>query len=243
MSVQIVQTTAATGLDVTPKTDNDVGTSVRQTWYGPAGSITRPRLLVASFALSALLTPGSVIPTVPPNYTGRRRYEATIESGTVAVECDPELVDQIRELFKQGASEFFQDGVHSHFSRVLLATIAQHSHVAFRGIYEYLVSSDANADVMSEALRWLADFNDPATFAQRWSILQRALRSRSSRVRDGAILGFAALDDPRARPLLLEARNVEQIPELQRLIDKAVEQLGAATDDPAPPYGSTESLV
>jgi len=243
MTVQIVEETAATDRDITPKTDEDVGTSVRQDGSAPVVSLARPGLLIASVVVSAVLASGGVMPTVLINYTGRKRYEAATESGTLAVECDPELVDQIRELFEQGASEFFQDGVHSAFSRTLLATLAQHGRAAFHAISEYLFSGDAKPDVVSEALRWLADFNDPATLAQRWSILQRTLRDRSSRVRDGAIVGFAALDDPRARPLLLEARNVEQIAELRRLIDKVVEQVDATTHAPAPAHGSRESLV
>lgn len=103
--------------------------------------------------------------------------------------------------------------------------------------------ASTNPDVVSEALRWLADFRDPATFSQRWSILQQTVRDRSPRVRDGAILGFAALDDPRARPLLAEARNVEQIAELRQLFDKVIQQLDATTHAPIPPNRTGEPLV
>lgn len=53
------------------------------------------------------------------------------------------------------------------------------------------------------------------------------LRDPSPRVRDGAVLGFATLDDPRARPFLYEARDSENVDELRRLIEKVVEQLNA----------------
>jgi hypothetical protein len=40
-------------------------------------------------------------------------------------------------------------------------------------------------------------------------------------------LGFAALDDPRARSLLLQTQASEPIPELRRLIQQVVDQLNA----------------
>jgi hypothetical protein len=103
--------------------------------------------------------------------------------------------------------------------------LAMRGQAAFRAIAEYLFSGNAKPDVVSEGLRWLADFNDASTLTQRWAILQQTLKDRSPRVRDGAILGFAALDDPRARPLLVGARQLEQIAELRALIDQVVAQL------------------
>jgi HEAT repeat protein len=132
--------------------------------------------------------------------------------------------------------------MHSPFSRALLAIVARHGRTAFQAIAEYLFSGAANPDVTSEALRWLGDFEDPATLPQRWVILQRTLEDQSPRVRDGAILGFAALGDPRARPLLLEAQEAEQIAELRLLIDQVVKNLNP-THASATPHSSTESLV
>jgi len=124
--------------------------------------------------------------------------------------------------------------MYSHFSGSLFAVIAQRGRAAFRAIAEYLFSGSGNADVVSEALRWLADFDDPATLPQRWAILQRTLQDSSPRVRDGAILGFAALDDPRARSLLLQTQEVEPVPELRRLIKQVVDQLNATHAAPPP---------
>ena len=190
--------------------------------------LARPGVFIAGLALSAALAAGGPSGAFSVADYRRRRDDVTAESSTAAIEVDPLLVEEIRELFEQGASEFFHDGVHSNFSRTLLKTLAQHGQAAFRAIADYLFSGNAKPDVVSEALRWFADFNDASTLSQRWAILQRTLKDRSPRVRDGAILGFAALDDPRARSLLLEARNLEQIGELRALIDQVVAQLERA---------------
>jgi hypothetical protein len=193
-------------------------------------------MLLAGLVLWAALTTTSPTGTAPIESYFRRSDEIAAESSTADVERDPELVREVEKLFERGASEFFQDGMYSNFSRSLLTILTQHGRAAFRAITEYVFSGSGNADVVSEALRWLADFDDPATLPQRWAILQRTLRDRSPRIRDGAILGFASLDDPRARSLLLETQESEPIPELRRLIGQVIDQLNA-TDAPAPAHG------
>jgi hypothetical protein len=238
MTVQFVEETVATNLDAALEA-NDTSTARPLTEV----PVSRMGALVASFVLATALASAGAAGTVQiASHTGRRRFEVA-ESGTAVVESDPELVDHVKELFEQGASEFFEDGVHSAFSRSLLLTLAEHGRAAFMAIAEYLFSADVKPDIVSEALRWLADFSDPATLVDRWSILQRTLRDRSPRVRDGAILGFAALDDPRARPLLLEARHVEQIAELQGLIEQVIEQLNATANAAPAAHRPTEPLA
>ncbi|MCU1334528.1 MAG: hypothetical protein JWO19_109 [Bryobacterales bacterium] len=155
---------------------------------------------------------------------GRRRTIA--ESSTTAHEADPELVHEIYELLEGGSYEFFQDGVESEFSRKLLQMLHRHGRDALEAIAEYLFSAKASPDVASETLRRVADVSDESTLSRRWQILKDSLRSQSPRVRDGAILGFATLDDPRATSLLSEARTAERVHELQVLIDQVLTQLG-----------------
>lgn len=209
--------------DAPPQTDEGASTAPPPDVAGLR--LRRPGLLVAALVLSAALATGGTQVSFSAANLSRRRDEVAAESSTGDVEVDPVLLKKIRDLFEQGASEFFYDGVHSNFSRTLLRMLAEHGQAAFRAVADYLFSGNPKPDVVSEALRWLADFNDASTLSQRWAILQHTLKDRSPRVRDGAILGFAALDDPRARPLLLEARNLEQLGELRSLIDQVVAQL------------------
>lgn len=238
MTVQFVEETVATNLDAAFEA-NDTSTA-RPVSQVPAN---RVGALIASVVLAtALASAGAAGAVQIASHTGRRRFEVA-QSATALVESDPELVNQVTDLFEQGGSEFFEDGVHSAFSRSLLLMLAEHGRGAFMAIAEYLFSANVKPDIVSEALRWLADFSDPATLVDRWSILQRTLRDRSPRVRDGAILGFAALDDPRARPLLLEVRHLEQIAELRRLIDQVIEQLDATANAVPAAHRPTEPMA
>lgn len=238
MTVQFVEETVATNLDDALEA-NETSTARPVTEVPVSRWSTLIATVVIASALAYVGTGGTV---QIASHTGRKRFEVA-ESGTAVVESDPELVNQVNELFEQGASEFFEDGVHSAFSRSLLLMLAEHGRMAFMAIAEYLFSANIKPDIVSEALRWLADFSDPATLVERWSILQRTLHDRSPRVRDGAILGFAALDDPRARPLLIEARHVEQIAELRRLIDQVIEQLNATANAASAAHRPTEPMA
>lgn len=202
----------------------------------------RPALLMAGFVLAAAMNSGPSI--APMTHAGtKRRDELVSDSSTVAGESDPELLAQVRDLFELGASEFFEDGLQSNFSRALLWTLAQHGRRAFDAVAEYVASEPSNPDVVSEALRWMGEIKDPCSLTERWAILRRSLRNSSPRVRDGAILGFAALDDPRARGLLLETRDIERIGELRRLIDLVIAQLEATANGAASPHSPTEQMA
>ncbi len=235
MTTRFLEETAST---VDLVSDAEQGSSTRPE---QKRAYLQPGLLVARCLLIAALTAGPSAPlsvsSGDPAHLRRRDFlVVSTESGTAEQECDPALLEHIREIFRRSRAEFFEDGMHSAFSRALLATLAKHGREAFRAVAVYLYSGDADAEVVAEALRWLADFNDVTTLHERWAILQRCLRDQSPRVRDGAILGFAALDDPRARPVLEAAKTAEPLNELRRTIDQVIAQLNATANAATPSH-------
>jgi hypothetical protein len=191
----------------------------------PGTSTSSPSIgkLLAAAVIGAVLSMGT--PQAATDLRTRRRDDVIAESSTASLDVDPSLLQEVKELFEQGATEFFQDGMYSRFSRALVALLAQNGRHALRAIADYLFLGNAKPSVASEAVRWLAENKDPSTFFDRWAILQRTLRDRSPAVRDGAILGFASLDDPRALPLLTAARRAEEVGELRQLINQVLAQL------------------
>lgn len=185
-----------------------------------------PRALARQILIALVLSGVSVSPQ-PIAPSSWRRGEIAISAESSPESINPELAKHMRQIFEKGASEFFEDGMDSNFAKELLLSVMGHGTTAIDAIAEYLFSSSANSDVGSEALRRLAEINDRRIPASRWALLNRGLRHRSSRVRDGAILGFASLDDPRALDLLKDAQTDETVPELRSLIEKVIEQLGA----------------
>jgi hypothetical protein len=244
MTIRFIEETATTAGD--SESPSLAGEDSASTAASPFGSpLSKPGRFIAGVVLAAALSAGGPtgLATLTTGFGSRRRYAIAGESGTEAREVDLALQHEVQELFEQASSEFFQDGVHSYFSRRLLVLLAERGREAVQSIAIYLFSGQANPDVSSEALRWLAEFHDPATLSQRWSIFQRSLQDPSPRVRDGAILGFAALDDARALPVLADALSLEQITELRRLIEQVVDQLHSTTHGSSATNSKGESLA
>jgi len=154
-----------------------------------------------------------------------RSMSNVAHSSTAFREVNPKLLKRVRRLFDEGAHEFFEDGIESRFSRSLMLLLKQDGKDALSAIAEYLGSGNARANVAAETLRWLGDIGDRETLTARWQILKRSLSDKSPTVRDGAILGFANLNDPRAIQALTDAKTNEPITELRKLIDQVLEQL------------------
>ncbi len=85
-----------------------------------------------------------------------------------------------------------------------------------------------NAEVASESLRWLGHIEHPKTYDNRLWLLERSLFCSSARVRDGAALGLASLDDPHAIPYLRRAIQRENCIELRKDIKQVLIQLESA---------------
>ncbi|MGE0363257.1 MAG: HEAT repeat domain-containing protein [Vicinamibacterales bacterium] len=243
MTIQLVEDTAATIDEPEAVLQCDDSSSSTAPEARSAKQM-QPGMLVAALLVAATLTAGGAtgVSGFRP-YFAPRRLEEWTDSATGETECSPELTQEVRDLFALGSSEFFEDGLHSRFSRALLMMLSLHGRAAVLAIRRYVQSADPKPDVVSEALRWLADIADPTSLPERWALLQDALNDGSPRVRDGAILGFAALDDPRALPMLRLAREHEPIDELRRLLSQVMTQLTNTEHATAVADGSRESLV
>jgi hypothetical protein len=187
-----------------------------------------------SFIATLVLATGLAAGVAPAPFTtpyAFRREAFESDSSPIAAYLtplpyvDPFLLLRVKNLFNEGAAEFFQDGMESGFSRSLLDLLQTRGANALAAISEYLSTRAAHPQVVAEALRWLADFGGTETLGKRWEILRQGLVNPSPIVRDGAILGFASLDDPRAKAVLQAARSVETVRALQQLLEQVIERL------------------
>jgi hypothetical protein len=241
MTAKIVEETSSTSF-AAPVIAEETATT--QSAAGEPLRVARSGHFLAGLVLSAaLLASNPALAFEAVTSRSRRRDSEAAETSVDIDAPDAELIDQIRELFEKGSSEFFVDGVHSSFSRGLMRVLQQRGAAALRAIAEYLAVDDASPEVISEALRWLGDFGDEETLRHRWVILQRTIRHRSARVRDGAIIGFAAMDQPQTKSILIEARDREPVTELKRLIEQVLQQLDMTEDAAAADRGSRKPLA
>jgi hypothetical protein len=238
MTGRLIEESAATGLEqeteCLSRSESDTSPTARPSRVG---------LALAGVILSAVLGGPGGTAIVEAGYTGRRRHERFAESDTSDERPDATLVNEARELFERGAAEFFEDGMQSAFAGALLKFLALHGHKGLQAIARYMLSGTAEPQVVSETLRWLGEMRDESSVGERWAIMQAMLNDPSPQIRDGAVLGFGLLDDPRARSLLQERYRVERVSELRRLIAQVVEQLDATSNAATTDRSSREPLV
>src|SRR6266849_5956946 len=173
MTREWVTETASTGSGQGPRADTTASTQPSDELLALLFRRKRGQFLAGVLSSAIVLANPASVVTAPPAAIVRR--EGGGENDTSPVEVASELVEQVREVFERGADEFFQDGMESNFSRELLSFVAQHGRSAFEAMLRYVYSGQANPDSLGEALRWIADFDDPATLAQRWSLLRRSI--------------------------------------------------------------------
>lgn len=157
-------------------------------------------------------------------------YGGNVESSTAKI-IDSELLSkQADSIFASAKGEIFEDGIESDFSRKLSEFIMSFGHSAMEAIIPVLLSDHTNTEVSSEALRVIGRLNHKTTYRDRLWLLERGLYSASARLRDGAVIGLAFLNDPIAVTPLRSAIEREPIPELRHDMEQVLSQLEGNKD-------------
>lgn len=155
----------------------------------------------------------------------RKRIYHSLQNSTLREEPDEGIRESLETLFARAVDEVFEDGMDSEFSRELINLVKLYGEPAVDIIASLITFEQVNAEVASEALRWLARMDDPGTYYSRRWLLERCLSSASLWVRDGAILGLNSLNDRHAVPYLREAVSRERCGELRKDIKDIEEML------------------
>jgi len=132
---------------------------------------------------------------------GRQEEEAQVPRGTAT-----ELLGRLVALAE---NEVFEDGIESEFSRFLLGLINSRPRETLNALSDAISSQEIKPEVAAESLRWVGTIDHPRSRVQRRELLEMALGSSSSVVRDGAVLGLSFLEDPSAVDPLLDAAERE----------------------------------
>jgi|APSaa5957512622_1039677.scaffolds.fasta_scaffold60047_2 hypothetical protein len=127
-----------------------------------------------------------------------------------------ELMKHIELIFFRAASEEFETGMDSNFSQDLGDVIYEFKNIALATIAYIIRDGKSDISVISEALRTLGDLEEPITHRNRLKLLELALTSDSSYVRDAASLGIASMDNPEAISKIKQAIEIEKNRELKK---------------------------
>jgi hypothetical protein len=135
------------------------------------------------------------------------------------------LLETVSSLFHVAREEYFEDGMDTAFSRDLISLVKREGHLAVEVISRLVLGGNAEPAVIAEALRWIGRIEDFPSLAQRLWLLERCLANTDPQIRDGAILGLASFDDPRAMPYVQEALRREGYPEIRLDLEHLIAQL------------------
>lgn len=159
----------------------------------------------------------------PTNNTSASSYN--LENSTYKPIGVDFLNNKVNIIFAVAKEEIFEDGMESDFSRNLSEFILSFGHSAMDTIIPVILSERTNTEIVSEAFRVLGRLNHKTTYRDRLWLLERGLYSVSARVRDGAILGLAFMNDSIAIAPLKSAIERERIPELRQDMEQVLAQL------------------
>jgi len=138
---------------------------------------------------------------------------------------DKKVMQQVKALFESAREMTFEDGMESDFSCDLEKLIRKHQTTALVEIVDQICYRQGIDELKAEALRWLGRILDRTTYNYRRWLLEHCLSDPSPRVRDGAVLGLASLDDPHSIPYLREAVNRETCSELRKDMQQTLSEL------------------
>lgn len=134
-----------------------------------------------------------------------------------------QLKRKIESIFTKEREEIFEDGMESSFSKELVSTIKKYGDPVIEILSELI--DNRRIDIEEEAMRWLGHIDHPPTYNKRLWLLKQSLQHASVRVRDGALLGLASLNDPDAISDLKKAIDVEQCQELREDMEQILIEL------------------
>ena len=148
-----------------------------------------------------------------------------LESSTRKQDYSKELSEEIYTLFKASEEQNFEDGMESEFSKKLILLIKEYADEAIEIITSIILYERVNAEVATEALRWLGNIDDAPSYGFRLWLLERSLSCSKGRIRDGAIVGLSYLNDPHAVSFLKLAIEREKCTELRKDMEQVLAQL------------------
>ena len=135
-----------------------------------------------------------------------------------------DLLHKIKKLCNI-KNPIFHDGMESQFSRELTFHIENYGNNAISKLEDLIIGDKIDPEIAAEALRWIGRNTDKSTHDKRLQLLGNSLTCSSPLVREGALLGLAALDDSAAIPFIEKAISIEPFFELQHDMSVVAEQL------------------
>ena len=157
-------------------------------------------------------------------------YKVELDNSTTRQEQTIDINKEIENLFELANEEEFEDGMESGFSKKLISLIIEYGANLIEELMPIFINEKANAEIISEALRWIGRIEHPETENIRLWLLERCLFCSLPSIRDGATLGLASMNDLSAKYSLRKAIKKEPIKELREDMKETLLELETYED-------------
>jgi hypothetical protein len=135
------------------------------------------------------------------------------------------LEESLTDLFLTANEGLFEEDQVRKFSEKLTLLLYTYGDATIECLAPYIIGERANAETASATLRCLSHIDSRVSYNYRIWIMERALQSTSSWIRDAAGLALESMDDPSAVPFLQEAFKKESNHELHQFLQSVLEYL------------------
>jgi hypothetical protein len=132
------------------------------------------------------------------------------------------LTKQITDLYNLANDGLFEDEQIREFWEALSALLLTFGDAAIEGIAPYIIGEKASAECASETLKCLSHQETLVAYDYRIWIMERALQSPSSWIRDAAALALESMDDRTAIPYIQEALSKESNESLRQYLQTVI---------------------
>lgn len=147
------------------------------------------------------------------------------ETSTEQLPIPDNLNEQLVELFSIADEGLFEDDQSRKFSEKLSALVYIYGDTTIRGLAPFIIGEQASAENAAATLRCLSHLESRMSYNHRIWLMERALQSPSSWIRDAAVLALESMDDPTSIPYLQEAFRKESNAELRQYFHSVLEYL------------------
>lgn len=148
-----------------------------------------------------------------------------IQTATEQVPVSGHLEELVADMFLAAGDGLFEDDQVRSFSDKLLTLLYLYGDATIESIAPYVIGEKASAETASATLRCLSHIDSVVSYNYRIWLMERALQSSSSWIRDAAALALESMDDSSAVPFLQEALRKESNRELRQFFQSVSEYL------------------
>jgi hypothetical protein len=146
----------------------------------------------------------------------------------------PEIKAKLDYVLSAANDDLIEDGMRNAVTQRLPELVVKHFDTVIPALISVLETGRTTGAIAAEVLKELGRVRNTASHAMRRWALERALRSPSPIIRDGAGLGLARLSDPDSLPYLRRAIEHEHDPQARADLRLVLDELSEAIENGIP---------